>query len=184
MLAGNESSPGSRLRSALGGIEAGVLGALALLGCVMIGSLWERRSVWVVPNLFATTFFGDDAYRNQFLRSSWAGVALVLVVYGVLGMLWGMIWRDNRKPRLALYGAITGLAVYFVFYDFLWKHTNPLVTLYAPSHQLQIGHLLWGMVLAKSPKYTRRIAESMLPVASSPSAEELVQEVRSGEVIQ
>jgi hypothetical protein len=176
------------LRSALAGIQAGVLGALALLACVMVGSLWDHRSIWVVPNLFATTFFGDNAYRNQFLRTSWTGVALLLVVYGALGMIWGLVWRDKRKPWLSLYGAIAGIVVYFALYGYFWNHANPLVTLYAPDRQLEVGHVLWGIVLARSPKYARGIAESMrTPSTGAPIAllagEPEVQEVRSGEVI-
>ena len=108
--------------------------------------------------------------------------------------MWGLIVRDRRISWLALYGIITGLAVYFVFYDFLWKHINPLVTLYAPDQQLQLGHALWGLALARSPGYSRSIAKSIAPVAPEappdspgsphiPELPEAVQEVSSGEVI-
>src|ERR1035438_7357615 len=118
-------------RHALAGLQAGVLGALIMFVCLMLGSLWYGRSIWVVPNLFSTTFFGSGAYRNHLLSTSWAGVALIVAIYGLLGTVWGCVWRDERKPWLALYGAIAGLAVYFLFNDFLWRHINPLVTLYA-----------------------------------------------------
>jgi hypothetical protein len=189
MFAANESRSRPGLRHALAGIQAGVLGALAMLGCLMAGSLWDNRSIWVVPNLFATTFFGSGAYRNQFVWTSWVGLALVLAVYGVLGMVWGLIWRDERKRWLPLYGVAAGLLVYLVFYDFLWKHVNPLVTLYAPDRQLQLGHVLWGLALARSPRYSRRIAASVAPREDVQAAvEETAQEldggeVRSGEVI-
>jgi hypothetical protein len=184
MYAANDSGndSGSRLgwRHALGGLEAGVLGALAMLACLMVGSLWDHKSIWVVPNLFATTFYGSNAYRNQLLRTTWSGVALVVAVYGILGILWGCVWRDERKPWLALYGAILGLAVYFVFYDFMWKHANPLVVLYAPDRQLQLGHVLWGMILARAPGYSRRIAQAS---GTSEAHDSEVEEIRSGEVI-
>jgi hypothetical protein len=171
------------LRHALAGLQAGVLGALVIFACLMVGSLWQGRSIWVVPNLFATTFFGSDVYRNHLLRTSWTGIALIVAVYGLLGALWGSIWGDERTSSwLALYGAIAGLGVYFLFYDFLWRHVNPLIPLYAPDRQLQLGHVLWGMVLARSPLYARRIADSN----ASPSMEIHdvgVQDVRSGEVI-
>ena len=179
MFAANESSSRPGLRHALAGLQAGVYGALVMLACLMIGSLWDRRSVWVVPNLIATTFFGSDAYRNQFLRTSWAGVAFIVAVYGLLGMVWGCIWGDARKQWLTFYGALAGLAVYFVSHDFLWKHVNPLMTLYAPDQQLELGHVLWGLFLARSPRYSRRIAEATVESALP----EAVHEVRSGEVI-
>lgn len=176
-------SRGGGWRHLVAGVHAGVLGALAMLACVMIGAAWNHRSVWSVPNLLATTFFGSDAYRNQLVRTSWSGVALIVVIYGFLGMAWGVIFRDERRHALTVYGAITGLVVYFVFYDFLWKHANPLITLYAPNRQLEVAHLVWGLVLARSPKYSRRIAESMIvPVPGESSIEE-VQAVSSAGLI-
>ncbi len=176
------SRPG--LRYALAGVQAGVSGALAMLACLMIGSAWEHRSIWSVPNLFATTFFGSDAYRNQLARTSWCGLALVIALYGLLGMIWGTALGDNRKRGIVLYGAIAGLMVYVFFYDFLWKHANPLVTLYAPDRDLQVGHLVWGLILARSPKYARRIAESMSePTIAEPPVEATVQAVSSGDAI-
>jgi hypothetical protein len=167
-------------RHALAGMQAGVLGALVLVGCLMIGSLWDGRSIWVAPNLFATTFFGIDVYRNYLLRASWSGIALIVVVYGLLGTIWGCIWRSERRRWLKLYGAAAGLGVYFLVFHLLSLHVNPLFTLYAPDRQLEVGHVLWGIVLARSPLYARRIARSVKPPAPRPVA---TQEVRSGEVI-
>jgi len=171
------------LRAALAGLEASVVGTFFLFGWLMIGSLWSGRSIWLMPNLFATTFYGGGIYRNHFLRASWTGVALIVVVYGVLGVLWGCIWRERRQKWLALFGAIAGLGVYYLFFDLVWKHFNPLVAVYAPVRQLQIGHVLWGIVLARSPGYARRIANSTSLAASTP-AQEAEPAVRSGEVIQ
>jgi len=195
MYAANNSEPDERnpgearrsagwgtlgLRHALAGLQAGVLGSLLMLACLAIGSLWNGRSIWMVPNLFATTFFGGEVYRNQLLRTSWTGIALIVAIYGALGAIWGCIWRDERKPWLGSYGGITGLCVYLLFHEFLWRHVNPLITLYAPDRQLQVGHVLWGIVLARSPLYARRIADSASARAVHDVAAE---EVRSGEVI-
>jgi hypothetical protein len=179
------SGRGAELRHALGGLQAGVVGALVIFACLMVGSLWNGRSVWVVPNLFATTFFGSGVYRNQLLRTSWTGIALIIAVYGALGSVWGCIWRDERRPWLGLYGVLAGLCIYFLFYDVVWRHVNPLVTLYAPDRQLLLGHVLFGIVLARSPLYARRIAESVLskPAMAGGIYDAAAQEVRSGEAI-
>ena len=182
---GRTSGRGPELRHVLAGLQAGVVGALVIFACLMVGSLWNGRSVWVVPNLFATTFFGSGVYRNQLLRTSWTGIALIVSVYGALGILWGCIWRDERKPWLGLYGAVAGLCIYFLFYGVLWRHVNPLVTLYAPDRQLQLGHVLFGMVLARSPLYARRIADSVLnkPAMAGEVYAAAAQEVSRGEAI-
>jgi hypothetical protein len=191
------SSHGPELRHVLAGLQAGVLGALLMVACLMIGSLWNGRSIWVAPNLFATTFFGSDVYRNQFLRTSWTGVALIVAVYGLLGILWGCVWRDERTRWLRVYGAVAGLCVYYLLFGLLWRHVNPLITLYAPDRQLQLGHLLWGIVLASSPVFARRIADSTaystplssglsnggINIVTAVDDDAASQEVRSGEVI-
>ncbi len=185
MYGANESGAGAGrllgLRHVLAGLQAGVLGSLVLFACLAIGSLIHGRSIWVVPNLFATTFFGSGVYRDQLVRTSWAGLALLIAIYGSLGALWGFILRDAQTPWLRLYGAAAGLVVYFLFFDSLWKHLNPLVTLYAPDRQLEVGHALWGIVLARSPLYARRVADAVAPGTVQDAGSE---PVRSGEVIQ
>jgi hypothetical protein len=177
MNAANASRSRLSLRHALAGLQAGVLGALLMLGWIMIGSILDRRSIWVVPNLFASTFYGADAYRNEFLRSSWAGAAVFIAIYGALGILWGCIWRDESRPRLTLYGAVFGIAVYYVLFHFVWRRANGLIVLYEPVRTIVLGHVLWGMILAKSPKYARRIGG----FSRKPAGQE--EEVRSGEAI-
>ena len=173
MFAANGSRPGLSLRHALAGLQAGVLGALVMLVFLMIGSRWDGRSIWAIPNLFATTFFRNDIYRNELVRSSWTGVALLVAIYGMLGILWGCVWRDGERKGarrwLTLYGALTGLAVYFLFFHFIWIRVNGLITLYGPNRQLIVGHVLWGMVLARSPRYARRIAERLTAPVSDAS---------------
>lgn len=131
-----------------------------MLACLMTGSVLDRRSIWVVPNLFASTFYGSDVYLDRYLHTTWSGLALFMAIYGLLGTLWGCLWRDESRQWLTFYGGIFGLAVYYAFFHFIWKRVNPLMTLYAPDQQLELGHIIWGMVLARSPRYARHIAAS------------------------
>lgn len=165
-----------KLRHLLAGLEAGMLGAIYMIVWLMLGSRLARRSIWDIPNLFATTLYGPMAYQAQYFRSSWTGVALIVAICGLGGMLWGLVWRDERQPFLTLFGAIAGLAVYFLFFDFVWKWVNPEIPMYAPFRQLQIGYILWGMALARSPQFSRAIAKAN-------GAPHEAFEARSGEVI-
>ena len=147
-----------KLRHALAGLEAGVLGASYMIVWLMLSSRLTGRSVWDIPNLFATTFYGQIAYQEQYFRSSLSGLALLVAICGIGGTLWGLVWRDDRQPFLMLFGAIAGLAVYFLFFDLVCPHANPLIPIYAPFRQIQIGYVLWGMALGRSPLYSRAIA--------------------------
>lgn len=173
------------LRYVLAGIEAGVVGALILVVWLMIASYFTGRSAWFTPNLFATTFFGGGVYRNHLVRASWTGIAAILAVYGVLGLLWGCVWRGRSVRGLVFLGALTGLAIYFLLFDALLPHFNPLIAVYSPVRELEIGHVLWGMALARSPRYARRIDETISPAPRTPpELQEPEPAVNSGEVIQ
>ncbi len=147
-------------RHALAGLQAGVLGALFMILWLMGYSRYLRRSAWDIPNLFATSFYGADAYREQYLRTSWTGIALIVAVGGLGGVLWGIIWRENRPPFLPLLGAAVGIALYLILFDLIWKQTNPLIPLYAPLRQVQVGYLIWGLTLSRSARFSRTIAAS------------------------
>lgn len=180
-----DSGHESRVRCALAGVQAGMLGSLLIFACLAIGSLWNGHSIWATPNLFATTFLGGAVYRDHFVQASWTGLAIIFALYGLLGGVWGLVWGARPRRWLAVYGAVAGLAVYFLLFDFAWKHLNPLMPVYAPERQLQIGHVLWGIALARSPLYARRISQAAspgIPVPPEPQDAE-AQEIRSGEVI-
>ena len=106
-------------------------------------------------------------------------------MYGALGILWGCIWRAERVPWIGLYGVVAGICIYFLFFDVLWRHVNPLITLYAPDRQLQVGHVLFGLALARSPLYARRIEDSISkqPTTQQGVYEVAAQEVSSGDAI-
>jgi hypothetical protein len=152
----------------LAGLQAGIAGVIWMFGCLVVAAFWSGRGIWSVPNLFSTVFYGNFAYQDVFLHSTWAGLALITVIYGVLGMVWGIFWKAERKPLLTVFGAITGLAVYYLFFSFVWQYLNPLIPLYAPVRELQVAHILWGAALAKSPAYAARIAAVGAPPVTPP----------------
>src|SRR5437764_14691133 len=118
---------GSRLRSALGGLQAGVLGALGMLLTFVLAAIVDRRSWWLAPNLIATAFHGPDAYTASLTRSTLTGMGFFLVLYGSLGAIWGLLWGEKPVRRLWLGGAVAGYLVYMIFRAVLWKNIAPLV---------------------------------------------------------
>lgn len=156
--------PASLLLNAWAGLHAGMVGVFWMVGCFFVGAIWSGNGIWSVPNLFATLFHGDIAYEGVFLSTTWSGIALIIFLYGLLGVIWGCIWRERRTPFLSFLGALTGLAVYYLFFDLVWAHVNPLMPLYAPVAQMQVAHILWGAALARSPGYSRRLSAGSDPV--------------------
>lgn len=149
------------LPGALAGLQAGVAGSLLMLGWRLVASFWTRQSFWSLPNLYAMAFYGSGAFVNGFTRGSWSGLALILVICGVFGVVWGIAWGAGRAPFLLLVGAATGLAVYYLLFHLILPRTSPLIALYAPETEIRIGYMIWGMALSRSPRYARSIAESI-----------------------
>ena len=156
---------------ALAGIQAGVGGALILLTYLALDSLWHRRSVWTIPNLLASTFYGESAYRQGFGVRTSAGLALLFVIYGLLGALFGLVIRDHgTAPRVMLLGLIYGTSWFFVSFDWFWKHVNPLIPLYSPDRAMLVGHLLYGAMMGgRFPAYRKEISGKLEPEVLPPA---------------
>lgn len=167
-------SPGNAARPtwflALAGIQAGTVGALILLGYLALDSAWHRRSIWTVANLLASTFYGESAFRQGFAASTSTGVALLLLLYGILGLLFALVVRDHgTRTRVLLAGLIYGTGWFFLSFDILWKHVNPMVQIYSPDRAMLVGHLLYGGVLGRGfPVYLQSIRGEA--VAATPEA--------------
>src|SRR3984893_7678415 len=120
MPSGNGARP-SRLL-ALAGIQAGVVGGILLVAYLALDSAWHRRSIWTVPNLLASTFYGESAYQSGFGARTSAGLALLLFLCGALGALFALVLRDHgSRFRITLLGLIFGTGWFFLSFDVLWK---------------------------------------------------------------
>ena len=157
--------------------EAGILGVFLMLAC---HRRWvpvlNGRKIWVVPNLFRQSiFFGRSVYQKRLCRFRHlvrrrhpdrhlrrTGFALGFSLEGEPPAGPDRLRRHHRRGGLLP-----------VLPNFIWIHLEPAIALYAPDGQFELGHLLWGMALAKSPVFARRIADQ--------TAEPVVVEV--GEVI-
>ena len=142
------------LRFSLAGLQAGMSASLLLLAWLALTSMWYRRSIWSVPNLFASTFFGEAAFRSGFSKTTYSGVALHLIIYSVLGVLFGLLvrGRSSRVTVLAL-GVSFGVVTYYLLFSVIWKNVNPLVALYVPNRPMLAGHVLYGAMLSRFPRY-------------------------------
>ena len=80
-----------RLIYGLAGLKTGITGALAMLIWLGAGSVWTRHSVWWVPNLVAAALCGSGSLRNSIGFYTAVGAAMVLVLYGLVGVVFGEV---------------------------------------------------------------------------------------------
>jgi hypothetical protein len=141
---------------ALAGIQTGVLGGLAMIGWLAASSAVDRQSIWIVPNLLASVFYGRDVLRLRFSTITVAGLALHLFVAGVVGLVFGMVIGESRnRLRVALLGILSALVWYHFSEVLFWRKLGALALIYSPSRSMLLAHLVYGFVLAWYPSGLR-----------------------------
>jgi hypothetical protein len=137
----------------LTGLETGVLAALAMLVWLGMSAVWYRRSFWTSANLLAAAFYGESALRNRFTAHTFAGLALYLLLYGFLGMLFGLAIQDRHASlRITCIGILSTIGWYFLFFGWIWKRWDPLLVLYTHDRSMFAGHVLYGAILGRYPR--------------------------------
>lgn len=151
-----KAAPAGAFAAALAGLQAGMLGALAMLLWFGIDSSWDGRSFWREENLFASCFYGNDAARAGFGFRTMPGIALFLIVYSLLGCIFGLLLRDRFRPiRAFLMAEIFAIGWYYISFHALWKSALPLVYLFSADRPTIVGHLIYGVCLAQFREYLR-----------------------------
>ena len=179
-----------RLKAAVPGLEAGVLGGFAMLGALAGASVADQDAWWRFPNLLATTFYGARALRSGAGGPPVSGIALLSGIAGAAGAIFGALFgRAPGALRVAL-GLGWG-ALLFYAAEMLYRRFAPFIVLYQPETSALLGHILYGLCLARmrplmSPRQPRigPASESStihqpLPVSDSPNSEMDSQETGS-----
>jgi hypothetical protein len=167
----NAREPSSRFAAALAGLQAGMLGTLAMLLWMGVSAVWQRRTFWTSPNLLATTFYGGRAVHNGFSSSTVSGLALYLMLYSTLGFVFGAIaGRRGSSPRLVLAGIVTGLGWYYLSFHFLWRAFGPLIPLLHAVAPTVLGHIIYGVGIGRFPHFLAGPAAPALEPAPEPAA--------------
>src|SRR5579871_5380158 len=106
-----------RLATALAGLEAGTVGVLWMLAWLGLSSLWQQRSFWTPENLMSTAFDRNATLAPVFNWGTCAGLALYVLTYALLGMLFASIARD-RIPRNRVMLFAVAAAVCWYYFSF------------------------------------------------------------------
>ncbi len=171
MAAPAESRPRRALSALLAGLEAGMLGALALLVWLGVMAVWQRRTFWTAENLMATVFYGDAAIVRGFGARTFSGLALYLALYSLLGALFALAVQ-NRMPRLRvmLLSVLFALSWYYLSFRVIWKALDPLITRLHVEAPTMWGHVLYGAMLGRYPRYLAREEKASPPSGPGESA--------------
>jgi hypothetical protein len=136
------------LKRMLHGIEAGIVGGLAMLILLAAASMWHRHVWWEIPNLLGSTFYHERAFYSGPGRATLAGGALQLTICGLLGATFGVTCGNVRsRHRLMLLGTLAGLGWFYLGNALVWPRLNPLVPIYWPEPAAILSHVLFGACL-------------------------------------
>jgi hypothetical protein len=151
----------------LAGLQAGMWGVLSYLAFMGLSASLQRRTFWTAANLMASTFYAGEALGAAgFAWPTVTGLALYVVVYGLLGAAFGCAVRDRLAGRGALVAGLTvGLAWYYISFRLLWRIVNPMIPLLYAEYPTLAGHLVYGAFLGSAPVFYR----ALRPTPSSPT---------------
>ncbi len=172
MRSGNRNGSASRILHVIAGVESGVLGGMFMLGWLALLSVLQGRSAWSMPNLLASTFYGEAALRRGFRWATLSGVALHVTMSAAVGLLFGLaVSGISSRPRVMLLGLGASVAWYFLSLGIFWKHFNPIVPLYGGGGGLFVAHLGLGIFLGSFPRYLQGLEPPILAADSVEAAE-------------
>ena len=143
--------------ASLAGLQAGMIAALWMLAWMGVSAVWQRTSFWTAENLLASTFYGGAAIHTGFSHHTVSGLALYLVVYSLLGCLVAVAMRNRlRWLPLVLVSSALAIGWYYLSFHLIWKAISPLVTLLHAEQSTALGHVIFGVLVARFPRYLRR----------------------------
>ena len=132
------------------GIEAGILGGLLMIGCVILLSPLIGEPWWLTLNLIASTLYGDSQRHGPGLPTI-AGAAMHLVICGAIGALNGLVSPGGR-----LFGLALTAGWYLFCYLFLWKRFAPMLLAHGSQPILIAGYFLFGSTLGQQSNLLAR----------------------------
>ena len=190
----------------LAGLDVGVRAALLVLTWYLTHSRLRGEPWWAKLNMAGAAFYGHRVYNMGFSRASLAGLALIVVVYALLGAAFGLFARLSGSARNLLMAL--GLASVWQVLLVWWllptldpwapEYFPVLATL--PAHllvaiafsgfagrfevlALSLGHPDWAARFAPPPEVADAPAEPPVPAAeaSAPPEDNPLQPAPDGE---
>ena len=162
MNASTAQRPASPLQLALAGLQAGMIAICWMLAWMGLSAMGQRRSFWTAENLIATVFHGDSAIRRGFGSTTWSGIALYLLCYSLLGVVFAMMVRSRfTSLGTVLMGVLCSMGWYALMFRVLGQALMPLVWLLHAENSTAFGHVIFGLLVARFPAYLPAPAQQL-----------------------
>jgi hypothetical protein len=140
------------------GLDCGLWAASALIGWLALHSALRGDFWWSKFNVAASIFYGDAVFRMGLGRATLAGLALLVVVYACLGMLFGLLAARSGLARNLGLGVLAALAWHILAQLYFWRALSPFAAAYFPAAAMLAGHFLYGLLLSRFASRFQAIA--------------------------
>lgn len=139
-------------------VETAVPASLAAVLWFAIHSFMLREPWWSKFNVAAGPFFGDRVFYLGLGRATVAGAALLVVLYSLSGMLYGLLASGRSVARAFALAAVWLASWHFLAQHFLWPRLHPAAPPYFPMTATVPAHLAAAILLARFPDVFRRLS--------------------------
>src|SRR3981081_2658958 len=99
--------------SALAGLEAGVIGGMAMFLFLAAHSALRGQSWWSYANLLGSVVYGPSALWRGLGRATLAGMAMQVLMSGVAGVLFGVCFARTRGRMVSLLLGLSSGVIWF-----------------------------------------------------------------------
>ncbi|WP_321477147.1 hypothetical protein [uncultured Paludibaculum sp.] len=139
-------------------MDTGFAGGVVVLGWFLFHSWLSGEYWWAKLNVAGALFYGTPVYSMGLSRASFAGGALLLVLYAFLGGLFGLIARPRGFTRNLLLGMLLAMTWHVFANRFVWRRLDSFGPAYFPVLSTLPAHLIFGLSLSRYASRFQRLA--------------------------
>lgn len=136
-----------KIEQLLLGIQAGMLGGLAMIAVLSILAVFDLRSWWATLNVIGAVFYGPRALSAGEGWTTAAGAAWQLLIAGIGGALFALVFGNvSGGAKLAFLGMFWAIVIFFIS-EQVYGAFAPVVKVHLPRGSAMTAHLVYGLFL-------------------------------------
>jgi hypothetical protein len=134
---------------ALAGLETGLAAGIVSIATLLLHSVMRGELWWAKLNVAGGLFFGGAVYSMGFGRATLSGLAVLLLLYTLAGVVYGSFAPGRGWLRNLLTGVAFALLLNFLAGRFLWRRFDSFGPVYYPPLATLPAHLIFGILLSR-----------------------------------